>query len=404
MAQYGERRRSLLRAEESARKTFQMLGVDVDLTPMLGGSPGVWRCVLNRDGSRVTQGMGKGSELAAKVGAMYEALEHYFIQPDVLPRQDIVLKSSHEVASSLKADMGAALLEQFPNSDIACLPCTSIVDGSELMVPVFLSMPTYIDEAAAPYRAVIGDHFDYGHCPASRYSVNNGWASGADVTEASVHAINELIERDALSITLVDQFLTGRPAPLRIFDPDSLSPRLGSLLRFARDLLGREIHLLDITTDLGVPTCLVYVPGPRMNSQIRGAGTSLSRSYAIERALTELIQAYRVFEVMAPPDTAPPRHPGLRECYFSDYSARLRDAEYTTFEETDVPDSPDGHLEQLISVLTSAGLQIYRYIRFQDQDAAALTILIPGLERFFLVTDGISVVPGGRAMHLTAAR
>ncbi len=40
-----------------------------------------------------------------------------------------------------------------------------------------------------------------------RYSVNSGWAAGTTQAEAAVHAINEIIQRDAMSLLLIGRFL-----------------------------------------------------------------------------------------------------------------------------------------------------------------------------------------------------
>ncbi|MEU2367029.1 YcaO-like family protein [Streptomyces noursei] len=69
-------------------------------------------------------------------------------------------------------------------------------------------MPDYLAWGPAG-RAAAGDAYDYK--AVRRYSASNGWAADATVTEATVHAINEIIERDAMSLLLIDQFLRRSP-------------------------------------------------------------------------------------------------------------------------------------------------------------------------------------------------
>ncbi|MFE7130984.1 YcaO-like family protein [Streptomyces sp. NPDC057638] len=81
----------------------------------------------------------------------------------------------------------------------------------------------------------------------------DGRAAGADPVAATVHAIDELIGRDALSPLLIGRFLRERPTRLVVVDPAPLPDEAAVLLSFAGERTGRRIHLIGMTTDLGVP-------------------------------------------------------------------------------------------------------------------------------------------------------
>ena len=71
-----------------------------------------------------------------------------------------------------------------------------------------------------------------------------------------MHAINEIIERDAISLLLIGQFLHQGPAPLRVVEPATLPPALTALHARAEARIGRPVSLLEMTTDLDVPLAM----------------------------------------------------------------------------------------------------------------------------------------------------
>ncbi|MEU8782743.1 YcaO-like family protein [Streptomyces sp. NPDC048637] len=134
-------------------------------------------------------------------------------------------------------------------------------------------------------------------------------------------------------------------------------------------------------------------------------GASLSRRYALTRAVSELVQLHSTMDLreqyahLLPEqrdDTGP--YPKLHACYLSDFTAALPSAELRAYEDTVAPDTPRGHLDRLLAVLRSHGLAVYRRDHYVTADLAVVNVLVPGLERFMLVTDGQVVVPGGRGM------
>ncbi|GLF92996.1 YcaO-like family protein [Streptomyces yaizuensis] len=403
----GERRLTPAEAFAHAVAAVAELGVEADLAPVLDGSPGTWRCVLRRDGEdiRTGLGLGKGSRDEARTGALFESLEHFLSGLHGLRSEEIRPVPAHRLAAGpLAADLPVSLLGEAPDGPVGCLPYRSLTGGPDLSVPVFLSMPDYLGEAGRALRRRSGDTYDYR--TVCRYSVNNGWAAGTEPVEATVHAINELIERDALSLLLAGQFLRPWPERLALVDPGSLPVPLAGLLAFATTATGGPVHLIDMTTDLDVPAYMAYLPAPvGRPARVCGWGASLSRRYAITRALTELVQLHctiplrEQFAHLLPArrdDTGPCAQ--LHACYLSDFTAGLPGAEVRRFEDTEAPATPAGHLERLVSVLRESGLGVLRREHYVTEHLAVVNVLVPGLERFMLVTDGHLVVPGDRGM------
>ena len=113
---------------------------------------------------------------------------------------------------------------------------------------------------------------------------SNGCASGNTKEEAINYAILELIERDAFAIWWYNQI--PRPA----IDLDCLGDTHILKIKSMFDQAERELHLLDITSDLGIP-CFVAVSWLKNGKRIFfGSGSNLNPRRAILRAINELNQ------------------------------------------------------------------------------------------------------------------
>ncbi|MFV2013532.1 MULTISPECIES: YcaO-like family protein [unclassified Micromonospora] len=145
--------------------------------------------------------------------------------------------------------------------------------------------------------------------------------------------------------------------------PDNLA----ALVCAAETITGRRLHLIDMTTDLGVPAIFAYLPTRDGEpARIRSCGASLSRHYAIARAVSELVQIHlasslgnihSAFAAMTPVrhDWTTP-YPALHACYRSDFSTRLGDAILVPYRDTEAPDTAAGHFDELVHALTRRGL------------------------------------------------
>jgi ribosomal protein S12 methylthiotransferase accessory factor len=113
--------------------------------------------------------------------------------------------------------------------------------------------------------------------------ISTGLACQASTTEAAISAISEVIERDAFTITW--QAMLASPHILL----ESLSPANRDLVaRFEK--AGYSIYLLDITTDVSVPTFLAVLRGdyPDTVPLVVAAATSIDPEVAARKALEEV--------------------------------------------------------------------------------------------------------------------
>jgi ribosomal protein S12 methylthiotransferase accessory factor len=117
-------------------------------------------------------------------------------------------------------------------------------------------------------------------------TASNGLASGNDLTEATLHGLLELVERDAVAgiagVAVEDR--TG-------LDLDSVAdPVNRSLLdRFARSRLWCEVVV--VPAPAGIHCFVAYLWHPDMPQLFGGSGAHRSASIALSRALTEAAQS-----------------------------------------------------------------------------------------------------------------
>jgi ribosomal protein S12 methylthiotransferase accessory factor len=122
--------------------------------------------------------------------------------------------------------------------------------------------------------------------PAAFHADSNGCAAGNTVEEAIVQGFLELVERDSYAIWWYNR-LQRPEVDLSQFD-DSYVRDLQSQLAES----GRRLWVLDITSDLGVPTyvaILHWMQNGQENIEF-GSGAHFDKRIALLRALTELNQ------------------------------------------------------------------------------------------------------------------
>ncbi|WP_059006240.1 YcaO-like family protein [Streptomyces specialis] len=400
--------RSVPLEEASARvlRALEGLGLRPELMRVgeTGDGPTAWRCRLTDRHGVVpagAQGAGKGRGAEARVGAVFEALEHFLTGPASFAAGQVRLRRAGQVAGELAAQAGAVLLARTPDARLGCWRYAAPYTGEELYVPVFLSSPWYAEDSGRPLRERAGDRYDYR--AVGRYASNSGSAIGVTGTEATVHALNEVIERDACSLLLTRAFLADGHRPVLI-DPDALPDDLAELWRTVRDMIGAPVWLLDITTDVGVPTTMAYVAPTARRPHLRGSGTSLSPRYAAHRALTELLQAFLLGDNASAGDD-PFAHldvlrpyPALYRCGRMDLTGHLERAHTVAFADRPVPGTLDGHQRGLVEALSRQGLAVYRRdVRVLPGGITSVHVFVPGMENFGVVTQGIPLLPGPRA-------
>jgi ribosomal protein S12 methylthiotransferase accessory factor len=142
------------------------------------------------------------------------------------------------------------------------------------------------------FRLLPAEYCCYGHPdrPARSVADPNGQGVGNTIAEATLHALLELVERDAAAIWWFNRVL--RPA----VDLEAADDPVVRSLRADAALEGRDIWALDLTTDLGIPVIAAIsraAEGPERISF--GFGAALDPHVALVRALCEMQQLVSTF-------------------------------------------------------------------------------------------------------------
>ncbi len=244
------------------------------------GIPVVMVCRPNSRSLAVSQGKGVTLEAATASGLM-ESLE---------------LFHAERVSAPLRLESYQQLRHRVPVVDIDRLPrladgafsqylrilwieATDLLSGESAWVPFEL-----VDlDCAGPALPGAGSFF----------ASSNGLASGNHIWEATIHAICEVIERDALSRFEAGEM--GAKASRRLSLDSITNPVVEALLQLYSQAAMR-VQVWEMTTDVGIPCFKCAIAGdPSVHAVRRGThygmGCHPSRTVALSRALTEAAQA-----------------------------------------------------------------------------------------------------------------
>jgi ribosomal protein S12 methylthiotransferase accessory factor len=219
--------------------------------------------------------------------------------------------------------------------------------------------------------------------PAAFHADSNGCAAGNTLEEAIVQGFLELVERDSYAIWWYNR-LRRAEVDLRQFD-DSYIRDLQTQLAET----GRRLWVLDITSDLGVPTyvaILHWIQNGQENIEF-GSGAHFDKRIALLRALTELNQ----FMSIGLMDGGTGEKPSL------DGTNPLRLQEHPFLTPTGNPaDQPDpgatvgflhntrGQVDACIDIAKRAGLDFLVLDQTRpDVGVPVVRVIVPGLRHFY---------------------
>lgn len=225
----------------------------------------------------VSQGKGLTAE-EAKVSAFMEAAETYHAETIAAP---VKLASLHDLAGEYPViDVAglpfSALGDFLPDHPISWIEGNKLVSGESRWVPLEL----------------VSTDFTLPQPPGSfAFPANtNGLASGNTQEEAQLHALCELIERDALSLWRLGGDAARAASKL---DAATVESDAAAALLERYRAAGLDVGIWDVTSDVGVPVfcCAVAEPSETAVEAELGAGCHPDREVALLRALTEAAQS-----------------------------------------------------------------------------------------------------------------
>lgn len=402
-----EREYSLDEAEQRINADLAALELTPHCTMMGSGPYCAWVELCDAQGVQVHVGWGKGDEQAARVGALYEALEHLLAERHAADNADVMqVETLHAgLPAQEKTSLPAPLLADQIEETIACRRYEPLGAGTAFDYPLVLAEPTYVRSQLS------ADSFDYAGL--ERYACSSGTAIGGSVQEATLHALNECIERDAVSLFLLQHFFHDQQAPLRVIAPDGLPADVAAMYEAVSRRIGAPLCLLDVSAGFGATTCVALAHRAFPQARPFGAGTSLNPAHAARRALQELLQYYLAQDGDAPgmdpatehmedPVVQLGRWPRLAASARMDIETRLATCPIIRGW---IEDRPCTDLaEQIASVsaaLHAQGMRVgMNVVKRLPSGSAVVNVVVPMFERFFLVNVGKVIAPGTRGRAL----
>lgn len=123
---------------------------------------------------------------------------------------------------------------------------------------------------------------------------SNGLASGNTYTEAVLHGLCEIIERDQVSFCIVRNSLAGPGSGTEVGVSTIEDPALCAMLDLIRSA-GLILRIWYATTNIDVPSFVALVHGPDMENlypiRAKGFGAHPLKRVALSRAVTEALQS-----------------------------------------------------------------------------------------------------------------
>jgi ribosomal protein S12 methylthiotransferase accessory factor len=253
-----------------------------------------------------------------------------------------------------------------------------ILRGEEAWIPD--SLVSYRDGGLSPFP-----------------STSNGLASGVHVLEATLSALQEVIERDGIALHTAPRsrgpYVDGNDYL------ELVAPELSSLVRRSR--LAMEI--IDATTEIGVPTFVCYfrdAPG-EMLGNFKGAGAGVTTSSALVRAVTEAAQGRTLVVAGARDDI----FASMRRSSIGFRASRNEPV--ATISHVAPPagsgcDSVVGDLAWMAGRLKACGFErivVFRHTRPSDP-VQVVRVVVPGLEGY----PSVYAEPGPRAIEWRRAQ
>ena len=219
----------------------------------------------------VSQGKGVTPELAM-LSAMMEAIELWHVEQPMTPAlraapRDVKDQLSYPI-EALAPSTPTVLHDGLP---LDWLPATSLVDGSSTLVPVDV------------VRLSLEQKTDWN--PPAFFESTNGLASGNTLVEATLHALYEVIERDAMTAAV-----TSGGEPGVCVDPRTLRSPLVDELCSMIEAAGVSLEVRLVPSRTALPCFLAWVACDDYPAEMYGFGCHLSAEIALTRAITEAAQ------------------------------------------------------------------------------------------------------------------
>jgi bacteriocin biosynthesis cyclodehydratase domain-containing protein len=324
---------------------------------------------------------GKGSTAEqAEASALMEAIERYsgifqgdeirmtrrftdFAPGDAIAPNDVLLFSDAQRQPDPSEDAEQAVPAPFdPSAEIEWSPVWSLRDGRFKYLPTSLL------------------YFFYSG-PAAFQADSNGCAAGNTLEEAIVQGFLELVERDAYAIWWYNRSQRAE------VDFSEFNDSYVSDLKAQLADAGRKLWVLDVTSDLGVPTyvaILHWVKDGQENIEF-GSGAHFDKRIAMLRTLTELNQFLSI-GLMGGGSGEKPSLDGTTPLHLPNYPFLIPDntVKIPTISDFGPLDTTRDQVLACVEIAKRAGLDflVLNQIR-PDVEVPVVRVVVPGLRHFY---------------------
>jgi ribosomal protein S12 methylthiotransferase accessory factor len=386
-------------AQTVSRVTPMMRGAGITRVADVTGldSIGIPVVMVCRPNSRsVSVAQGKGLDLdAARASGLMESLEQWHAEHIVQP---------------LRFTTAAELSARHRLVDVAGLPRLSIGSFHPQRKLLWIEGEDLVDGGARwlPLEVV---HTDYTRPlpPGSGcfLTTSTGLASGNDRTEAVLHGLYEVIERDAVAVWRAAGPARGRQTRVELSTIDDADCR-DLLARF--DRAGIAVGVWDASSEIGLPVFVARIvdrdrdPG-RAVYVSAGQGCHRSRAIALARALTEAAQSRLTVISGAREDIVP----AVYEQRAAHQAAVLAEIDRREGAARSFLAAPDGFSERfdedlaaVLAALRAAGLgqAVAVELTRPELGLPVVRVVVPGLESMW---EAPGYAPGPRAQAAARA-
>lgn len=218
----------------------------------------------------VSMGKGVTPELA-RLSALMEAIEVWHVEQPMPP---VLVAAPRDVGPLLGYDVGdLALAEPSLLHDglpLEWVTARSLPDGAAVLVPM------------STVRLTL--ECSNGWNPPVFLESANGLASGNTLVEATLHALYEVIERDAITAAIAGG---GKGVPV---DPKTLGSSVADELCAMVGRAGARLESRFVPSPTGLPVFLSWIACDDYPAAMYGFGCHLSPEIALTRSITEAAQ------------------------------------------------------------------------------------------------------------------
>lgn len=324
---------------------------------------------------------GKGlSKEEAKVSAIMEALERYSaeVRKDNIVRkgvQDFMAENSAVNPMDLILPRAAAF--HLMRQPVAWVMGTELNSMEDIWVPAVAVFHPYVSKLDLQLFR----------------TSTNGLASGNNLEEAVLHGLLEVVERDGWSLA------EGRRRTGGEIEPPSSGPVKDLMDRFTSK--GVEIHLKNLTSDLGIPTIAAAADDITMQDPALlnlGIGTHLNPEVAALKALLEVAQSRLTQIHGAREDTVKAeagrklgyeRMKRINKMWLTETGPALKMSDLPTLDTDDIFDD----LQVARAKLNSKGFSqtIVVDLTRKELGIPVVRVIVPGLEVFAIDEDRVGM-------------